>query len=149
MSKRSVPERVGPGKYLAGAALAAIIPWFLWCSENLAGLQIGGRIRHEEPMSIWFPIISMPIIVVVALLWWLRDDDIAKHGVIVEARVVQFGGQLKGWQDVIVAYELNGHRLITKKSIEAGLAGEMQIGDHLALIVDERHPSRTTLKECA
>lgn len=124
--------------YLLGAVGVIVIMFGLFVMENYFGIGGRGRALREgdSPLSIWFPVASIPLAIAGAFFFYWRHAQIIRGGVSVLAKVTAIGSIEKaGMRDLSFQYECSGSTRNKKKSLTSSEVSKLSIGDRFPILV--------------
>lgn len=144
-SKKVKPPRLDGLIFVIALGIATAWGW--WVMEQFTDLRLTRKfgVAHEDPVSIWIPLIATPAVVGSALWYWRHMAAFAKHGVVVPGTILRFGASASGMKDVAFAYEYEGTKYETKESVSSERLKDKSVGDLVDVAVDTRKPKRAML----
>lgn len=112
--------------------------------SDLKGRGRGQELQEGEPLvSIWIPIISIPLGILVVAFFYRRNVQLVRDGVEVLAEVTGAGRIVtKGLRDLSFQYEYNGSTRKKRKSMNVKDVGKLQVGDRFRILVDPKNTQR-------
>ena len=142
-SDAEIPK-TSPKFYFFFAVALIVFAWIWWGIENFTDFRLTERRfdAKEEPLPILFPLIAMPVVIIGALFYWRRSEDIAKNGILVNAVIESFGLAFRGQQRINLTYTVNSETYSQAISMTTLEAEEKSEGDTMQIVADKRNPKR-------
>lgn len=117
--------------------------WIWWLIENTTHFRFPPSSAGRDAISLEYPLIATPVILLVVFLWWRRDVGIIEHGEVLHATILNSGIlSAAGTRNVTLSYQYDNQSFEVRKSLSEAALLDKKEGDLLAIIIDRRNPKR-------
>ena len=128
--------------YFGFAAIGIIVPTAMYLYDNFGYLiGQGTNFKSDSKMSIWLPIIAVPLVISGTYYTYMKRKKIASRGQIIQARITSISKfATKNMKDITFDYKFNDKTFENSKSINTEIAQQLSPGQEIEIMIDPINP---------